>query len=142
MTEELFRQFARRFERDHAHGFVGFGVEKSRGQFAEITVLERPLAQPAARNRVDGVSRATIDLDEDDQSFAELRLFYAHQTASQHGHSHTKDLPRTHMPMILFSLGEVFSQGIHRLSQKINHEETKNTKRDQKKPSCSSFLRG
>src|SRR5262245_3596599 len=120
MAEEFFRQAARSFERDDAHGFVGLGVEKGRGEFAEIAMLERTPAQTAARDRVDGVGRASVDLDENNQTFAGLRLFYPDQTASKHCHSHAERLPRTHMPMILFGLGEIFGQGVHRVPRKIS----------------------
>src|SRR5262245_54523030 len=75
MGEEFFRETPRRFESDDAHGLVSFSVEKSRGKFTEIAMLKRPSAQPASRDRVDGVSRAAIDFDENDQSLAGLRLF-------------------------------------------------------------------
>src|SRR5215468_9411181 len=117
MGEEFFRQIARRFERDYAHSFVGLGVEQGRGEFTEIAMLERPSAQPAPRDRVDSVSRATIDLDKNDQTFAGLRLFYPDQAASEHRHPDAQRLPGTHMAMILFGLGEIFGQGVHQKIQ-------------------------
>src|SRR5262245_65127856 len=87
MGEKFFSQPARSFERDYAHGFVGLCVDKGRGELAEIAMLERPSAQPAASDRVDGVGGAAVDLDENDKAFAVLRIFYAEQNASSPGHT-------------------------------------------------------
>ena len=44
-------------------------MDKGRGHLAPVAKLERPLAQPAAGDKADGVGGAAVDLDEGDELF-------------------------------------------------------------------------
>src|ERR1051326_909618 len=106
MAEALLCQLARGIESDDAHGFARFCVEKSRGEFAEVAVLERSLAEAAARHSIDRIRRTAIYLDKDDQPLTRLRFFNPDRTAAAHRHSHAEHLPRTHMPVVAFGFDQ------------------------------------
>lgn len=113
MTEKLLGQFARSFDGDDADGFVGFCVEERRGQLAEVSKLQGSFAQPATGDGVDGVSGTAINFDKDDQPLADLWLFDANQTTTQHRHPHAQNLTRAHVAVIAFGFYQVFGKSQH-----------------------------
>jgi hypothetical protein len=83
------RESARVVSGQHADRLLGFGVHEGRRHFSVIEKLESALAQRAAGDRLDGVRRAPVHLDVNDQFLAALRFVDADFAASHHGHADT-----------------------------------------------------
>jgi CBS domain-containing protein len=93
----------------------GGEVDKGGGHFAPVAELDCALAQPATGDDGDGVSGATVDLDEGDQAFAVNAFGVANfeALAPQHRHANAEDLTCAKMAMSDFGFVEEGVEGLH-----------------------------
>jgi hypothetical protein len=111
----LTRESLRGFFRSYADRFAGADVHERGGNFSPIAKLESTLAETAAGDNADSVRGAAVNFNKGYETLAVFPacIFDAKFRKTEHRQSHAEHLPSAEMAMRLFSLAEIFIEGVH-----------------------------